>query len=70
MTLKKLLKQPEYRPYTTIEIVDIVNHWTFKTGIYASFYTKPLQKYFKKLLKRKVEKVYVNNDMILTVEIY
>ena len=70
MKLKKLLKQPKYKNYTTIEIIDIPKHWSIVTHIQESFYTKPLEKYFRKTLKRKVEKVYTNNNTILTVEIY
>lgn len=70
MKLKKLLKQKEYQQYTAIEIIDIPKHWSITTGIHNSFYVKPVEKYFKQCLKRKVEKVYVNKTKILTVEIY
>lgn len=70
MTLKKLLKQPEYKSYIAIEIIDIPNHWSFTTNIHESFYTKPLGKYEKQLLRRKVEEVYIISDKRFGVKIY
>lgn len=70
MKLKKLLKKKEYNKYTTIEIIDVPKHWSITTKLHNSFYVKPLDPYFKKLLKRKVEQVWVHNDKRITVKIY
>lgn len=70
MKLKKLLKQKEYKSYTTIEIIDIPKHWSITTNIHNSFYVKPLEPYFKKLLKRKVEQVWISSEKRITVKIY
>lgn len=70
MKLKKLLKKKEYNKYTTIEIIDIPKHWSITTNIHDSFYVKPLEPYFKNLLKRKVEQVWISSETRITVKIY
>lgn len=71
MKLKRLLKKKEYKHCTTIEIIDIPKHWSVTANIHDSFYVKPVEKYFKQCLKRKVEDVYVSDDeKRLTVKIY
>ena len=69
MKLKRLLKKKEYKQYTTIEIIDVPNHWDITTDI-SVFHTKPIEKYFKQCLKRKVDAVYTDDDKKLTIKIY
>lgn len=69
MTLKKLLKQPEYKDIKEIIVVDIPNHWELTIEIETCLIPKPLNRYFRRLLKRKCEKVYFYDDF-LTIEVF
>lgn len=69
MKLKKLLKQKEYQQYTTLHIIDLNNHWELDCGR-SFFKPKPITKYHKKLLKCKVEDIYIDKNKMLCVKVY
>ena len=72
MTVKQVLKKYKdiliFTDTKELRIIDIPNHWELLIEINALM-PKPLNKYFKKLLRRKVEYIYWEVDM-LTLEIY
>lgn len=72
MTVKQVLKKYKdtltFTDYTEIRIIDIPNHWELTIEINVLM-PKPLNKYFKKLLRRKVEDIYWEENM-LTLKIY
>ena len=68
MTIKKLFKKhPEYLN-KKITIVDITNHWSFELNTNYLF-KKPIARYNKKLLKRKINKVFIDDSNENLIEI-
>lgn len=67
MTVKQILK--EYENIKELRIIDIPNHWEITIEINVCLIPKSLNKYFKKLLRRKVEHIYWEADMII-LEVY
>lgn len=71
MTVKQVLKKYEdiltITDCTKIKIIDIPNHWELTIDIWLK--PESLNKYFKKLLRRKVEDIYWE-EKILTLKIY
>lgn len=67
--LKQILKKPEYKDIKEIRIVDIWNHWEITIEIKTCLLPKPLNSYFRRLLKMKVKAVYWDDEM-LVIEVH
>ena len=67
MTVKQVLKK--YKDIKDLRIIDIPNHWEITIEINVCLVPKPLNRYFRKLLRRKVEDIYWQEN-VLTLKVY
>lgn len=71
MTIKKLLKKNLKQFSDTVEIVDLPNHIHFTLKIIQLLYIDKTDKYLKNLLKRKIDKIFKDNDgVILEIQVW